>query len=183
MTAADGPWPTQPVRAVGAGGTVVRTEQDTVDTQVIPRVPATVRRLLAAYADTLDILDGLPMTPMVASRWHWWSRQRSPIRLPRISWMLRSLTLWHIDRVLSEAERAFRRRSAPTRLPAAARQRPPRSTTGPAARAPSGSTYANARRLRASAWHCLALRLVTLPLARPVQRSGPGFGVLTNTPG
>lgn len=112
MTAADGPWPTQSVRAVGAGGTVVRTEQDTVETQVIPRVPATVRRLLAAYADTLDILDGLPMIPMVASRWHWWSRQRSPIRLPRISWMLRSLTLWHIDRVLSEAERAFRRRSA-----------------------------------------------------------------------
>jgi hypothetical protein len=73
---------------------------------------ATVRRLLAAYTDTLDVLDGLPAMPAVATRWHWWSRPGAPIRLPRVSWMLRSLTLWHIDRVLSGAEKMFHRRSA-----------------------------------------------------------------------
>ena len=73
---------------------------------------ATVRRLLVAYADTLDVLDRLPAMPMVATGWHWWSRPGAPIRLPRVSWMLRSLTLWHIDRVLSGAERMFHRRSA-----------------------------------------------------------------------
>ncbi len=52
------------------------------------------------------------MIPMVATGWHWWSRQGAPIRLPRVSWMLRSLTLWHIDRVLSGAEGVFHRRSA-----------------------------------------------------------------------
>jgi hypothetical protein len=73
---------------------------------------ATVRRLLVAYADTLDVVDGLPAMPMVATGKHWWSRPGAPIRLPRVSWMLRSLTLWHIDRVLSGAERMFHRRSA-----------------------------------------------------------------------
>jgi hypothetical protein len=73
---------------------------------------ATVRRLLVAYADTLDVLDRLPAMPTVATGWYWWSRPGSPIRLPRVSWMLRSLTLWHIDRVLSGAEKMFRRRSA-----------------------------------------------------------------------
>ena len=72
---------------------------------------ATVRRLLAAYADTLDVVDRLPAMPMVATGRHW-SRPGAPIRLPRVSWMLRSLTLWHIDRVLSGAERMFHRRSA-----------------------------------------------------------------------
>ena len=73
---------------------------------------ATVRRLLVSYTDTLDVLDCLPAMPMVATGWHWWSRQGAPIRLPRVSWMLRSLTLWHIDRVLSGAEKMFHRRSA-----------------------------------------------------------------------
>ena len=50
--------------------------------------------------------------PTVATGWHWWSRPSAPIRLPRVSWMLRSLTLWHIDRVLSGAEKIFHRRSA-----------------------------------------------------------------------
>jgi hypothetical protein len=96
-----------------AGGPASAVEVDgTAVTEVTPAATATVRRLLAAYADTLDVLDGLPVTPMVATRRDWWSRPSSPIRLPRISWMLRSLMLWHIDRVLSGAERAFRRRSA-----------------------------------------------------------------------
>jgi len=73
---------------------------------------ATVRLLLLAYADTLDVVDGLPVTPMVATGWHWWSRPDAPIRLPRVRWMLRSLTLWHIERVLAGAERVFRRRTA-----------------------------------------------------------------------
>jgi hypothetical protein len=73
---------------------------------------ATVRLLLLAYADTLDVIDGLPVTPMVATGWHWWSRPDAPIRLPRVRWMLRSLTLWHIERVLGGAERVFRRRTA-----------------------------------------------------------------------
>ena len=73
---------------------------------------ATVRLLLLAYADTLDVIDGLPVTPMVATGWHWWSRPDAPIRLPRVRWMLRSLTLWHIERVLAGAERVFRRRTA-----------------------------------------------------------------------
>jgi hypothetical protein len=73
---------------------------------------ATVRRLLVAYTDTLDVLDCLPAMPTVATGWHWWSRPGAPIRLPRVSWMLRSLTLWHIDRVLSGAEKIFHRRSA-----------------------------------------------------------------------
>ena len=79
--------------------------------QGVPEATATVRRLLVAYADTLDVLDGLPAAPMVATGWHWWSRPSAPIRLPRVSWMLRSLTLWHIDRVLSGAEGVFHRRS------------------------------------------------------------------------
>ena len=49
---------------------------------------------------------------MVATGWHWWSRPDAPIRLPRVRWMLRSLTLWHIERVLAGAERVFRRRTA-----------------------------------------------------------------------
>ncbi len=91
---------------------VLQAAEGTVHLQVMPGITATVRRLLAAYASTLDVLDGLPATPMIATRWHWWSRPSAPIRLPRISWMLRSLTLWHIDRVLSGAEQVFRRRSA-----------------------------------------------------------------------
>jgi hypothetical protein len=82
------------------------------DAQAAPEATATVRRLLVAYVDTLDVVDSLPVTPMVATGWHWWSRLSAPIRLPRASWMLRSLTLWHIDRVLAGAERAFHRRSA-----------------------------------------------------------------------
>jgi hypothetical protein len=97
---------------VGTAQADTQTAEGTAVVQVKPGVTAAVRRLLAAYGNTLDVLDGLPMAPMVATRWHWWSRPDSPIRLPRISWMLRWLTLWHIDRVLSGAERAFRRRSA-----------------------------------------------------------------------
>jgi hypothetical protein len=73
---------------------------------------ATVRRLLVSYTDTLDVLDCLPAMPVVATGWHWWSRPGAPIRLPRVSWMLRSLTLWHIDHVLSGAEKMLHRRSA-----------------------------------------------------------------------
>jgi hypothetical protein len=72
----------------------------------------TVRLLLAAYADTLDVIDGLPAIPMVATGWHWRTRLSAPIRLPRGRWMLRSLMLWHIERVLAAAERVFHRRSA-----------------------------------------------------------------------
>lgn len=90
--------------AVPAGGTLAA--------QVMPGTTATVQRLLAAYANTLDVIDGLAMTAMAATRWRSWSRRHSLIRLPRIPWMLRSLMLWHIDRVLREAERAFRRRLA-----------------------------------------------------------------------
>lgn len=96
----------------GAPARAVVEADDTAVAEAAPVAAATVRRLLAAYADTLDAVDSLPVAPMVATRWHWWSRPTSPIRLPRISWMLRSLTLWHIDRVLSGAERALRRRSA-----------------------------------------------------------------------
>lgn len=80
--------------------------------QVATEARATVRRLLVAYADTLDVVDSLPLTPMVATGWHWWSKPGAPIRVPRVSWMLRSLMLWHIDRVLAGAERAFHRRAA-----------------------------------------------------------------------
>ena len=109
---ASGSGPRQSVHGAGPGRAVVQAAEGTLDTQVIAGATAAVRRLLAAYASTLDVLDGLPVTPMVATRWHWWSRPSAPIRLPRISWMLRSLTLWHIDRVLTGAERIFRRRSA-----------------------------------------------------------------------
>lgn len=109
---ASGSGPRQSVHGAGPGRAVVQAAEGTLDTQVIAGATAAVRRLLAAYASTLDVLDGLPVTPMVATRWHWWSRPIAPIRLPRISWMLRSLTLWHIDRVLTGAERIFRRRSA-----------------------------------------------------------------------
>jgi hypothetical protein len=109
---APGSGPRQSVHGAGPGGAVVQAAEGTLDTQVIAGATAAVRRLLAAYARTLDVLDGLPVTPMVATRWHWWSRPSAPIRLPRMSWMLRSLTLWHIDRVLTGAERIFRRRSA-----------------------------------------------------------------------
>ena len=80
--------------------------------KAVPDATATVRRLLVAYAHTLEIVDGLPLAPMVATGWYWRSRPSAPIRLPRVSWMLRSLMLWHIDRVLLGAEQAFRRRSA-----------------------------------------------------------------------
>jgi hypothetical protein len=85
---------------------------DPDDQLASPSPAATVRPLLVAYADTLHVLDGLPLVPMVATRWHWLSRPDAPIRLPRASWMLRSLTLWHIDRVLAGLEQALRRRSA-----------------------------------------------------------------------
>jgi hypothetical protein len=80
--------------------------------QPAPEAVATVRRLLCAYADTLAVIDSLPLVPMVATGWHWRSRTSVPIRLPRVSWMLRSLMLWHIDRVLAGAEQRFHQRSA-----------------------------------------------------------------------
>jgi hypothetical protein len=112
MISPDGPGPDESVRGVGRAQAVVQTAEGTAVAQEKQVLTATVQRLLTAYADTLDVLGGLPVIPMVATRWHWWSRPNSPIRLPRISWMLRSLTLWHIDRVLSRAEREFRRRLA-----------------------------------------------------------------------
>ena len=107
-----GPGPMESVHGADRGGTAVQAAEGTLAAPVMQGITASVRRLLAAYADTLDVVDGLAVTPMAATRWHWWSRQHSPIRLPRISWMLRSLMLWHVDGVLREAERAFRRRSA-----------------------------------------------------------------------
>jgi Putative Ig domain len=77
-----------------------------------PEAVAIVRRLLGAYADTLAVIDSLPVVPMVATGWHWRSRTSAPIRLPRVSWMLRSLMLWHIDRVLAGVEQRFHQRSA-----------------------------------------------------------------------
>lgn len=80
-----------------------------------PEAVVAIRRLLAAYAGMLDTIDALPAFPMVASRWRRRSRLGRPgalVQLPRFSWMLRSLTLWHIDRVLRGAEQALRRRSA-----------------------------------------------------------------------
>jgi hypothetical protein len=74
-----------------------------------PEASAVIRQLLFAYADTLEIVEGLPSAPLVSTGWHLGSR---PIRLPRVRWMLHSLTVWHIDRVLSGAERMFHRRSA-----------------------------------------------------------------------
>jgi hypothetical protein len=106
------PWPMESVHGADSGGAAVQAAEGILAAAITPGIATTVRRLLAAYADTLDVVDGLAVTPMAATRWHRWSRQHSLIRLPRISWMLRSLMLWHIDRVLREAERAFRRRSA-----------------------------------------------------------------------
>ncbi len=104
--------PGESVHSADPAEAVLQAAEGTVHVQAMPGIAATVRRLLAAYASTVDVLDGLPATPMVATRWHWRSRPSAPIRLPRISWMVRSLTLWHIDRVLTGAERIFRRRSA-----------------------------------------------------------------------
>jgi len=109
---APGSGPRDSVDGAGPGKAVGQAAEGILDVQVVAGATAAVRRLLAAYASTLDVLDDVPVTPMVATRWHWWSRPSAPIRLPRISWMLRSLTLWHIDRVLTGAERIFRRRSA-----------------------------------------------------------------------
>lgn len=85
---------------------------DPYDALALPPPAATIRPLLVAYANTLDVIDGLPVVPMVATGWHWLSRPNAPVRLPRVSWTLRSLTLWHMDRVLAGVERALRRRSA-----------------------------------------------------------------------
>jgi hypothetical protein len=75
-------------------------------------VAATARRLLVAYAETLDLVEHLPAAPMVSTGWRWWLRPNHPIRLPRVSWMLRPLLLWHIDRVLTGAARVLHRRAA-----------------------------------------------------------------------
>ncbi len=77
-----------------------------------PEVTAAARRLLVAYADTLDLVEQLPAAPMVSTGWRWWWRPSSPVRLPRASWMLRPLLLWHIDRVLTSAARLSHRRVA-----------------------------------------------------------------------
>jgi hypothetical protein len=95
----------------------IRFVGDISEAQALPApgTTATVRQLLKAYAGTLDAVDALPVIPMAASRWHWRpgpGRPGAPVRLPRVPWMLRSLTLWHIDRVLLAAEQALRRRSA-----------------------------------------------------------------------
>jgi hypothetical protein len=86
-----------------------------VDAQRAPPaldVSAAVRRLLTAYADTLAMLDRLPPVPAVAVAWRWRSLRSHPLRLPRSRLMVRSLSIRHMERVLAEAERALRRRTA-----------------------------------------------------------------------
>jgi hypothetical protein len=83
-----------------------------VSTHEVLEVGARARRLLVAYADTLDLVEQLPPAPMVSTGWCWWRRPDSPIRLPRVSWMLRPLLVWHIDRVLTAAAQLFHRRVA-----------------------------------------------------------------------
>jgi hypothetical protein len=82
-----------------------------VEAQPVSGIAATIRRLLVAYNDTLGVIEDLPAAPLVATNWRS-SRSGVPVRLPRPSWMLDSLTLWHIDRVLAAVERALHRRVA-----------------------------------------------------------------------
>jgi hypothetical protein len=77
-----------------------------------PEVTVTARRLLVAYADSLDLVERLPAAPMVSTGWRWWLRPNRPIRLPRATWMLKPMLVWHIDRVLTGAARVFHRRVA-----------------------------------------------------------------------
>ncbi len=74
MITSGGHRPGESVHGGDPAEAVLQAAEGTVHAQVMPGITATVRRLLAAYASTLDVLDGLPATPMIATRWHWWSR-------------------------------------------------------------------------------------------------------------
>lgn len=91
---------------------VVPLQASERDANQLAEVSARARRLLVAYADTLDLVEQLPAAPMVSTGWRWWGRGSRPIRLPRLSWMVRPLLVWHVDRVLTGAARVFHRRVA-----------------------------------------------------------------------
>lgn len=75
-------------------------------------------RLLAAYGETLDIIERLPPAPMVAVGWRPIPPLRRRLRLPRPRWMLRAFAVRHIDRVLAELERRYSRQAALAERPA-----------------------------------------------------------------
>jgi hypothetical protein len=83
-----------------------------VSASVQPATGLQVRRLLAAYSDTLDTVDRLRWAPLVAVWWSYRSPRRTPLRLPRPAFMLRSVTVRHMERVLGPLEGRLRRRVA-----------------------------------------------------------------------
>ena len=69
-------------------------------------------RLLVAYAETLELVDRLGPAPLVAVGRRRIPPLRAPIRLPRPRWMLRALMVRHVEGVLSDLERRYRRAAA-----------------------------------------------------------------------
>jgi len=70
------------------------------------------QRLLAAYAETLDLIDRLGPAPTVATGRRKIAPIIRPIGLPRPRWMLRTLTVRHITGVLASLERRYHREAA-----------------------------------------------------------------------
>ena len=86
-------------------------EPEIEDTSLEPAERCT-SRLLVAYAETLELVERLGPAPLVAV-----GRRRIPplrgrIRLPRPRWMLRALMVRHVDGVLADLERRYRRAEA-----------------------------------------------------------------------
>lgn len=77
-----------------------------------------IRRLLAAYATTLDLVDRVGPAPLVAVGRRWIAPMTGPLLLPRPAFMLRALTVRHMDAVLAALERRCRRRAALVSPPA-----------------------------------------------------------------
>src|SRR5687767_12701338 len=71
-----------------------------------------IPRLLAAYAATLDLVDRVGPAPLVAIGRRWIAPMTGPLLLPRPAFMLRALTVRHMDAVLAGLERRCRRRAA-----------------------------------------------------------------------
>ncbi len=71
-----------------------------------------IPRLLTAYAATLDLVDRVGPVPLVAVGRRWIAPMTGPLRLPRPAFMLRALTVRHMDAVLAGLERRGRRRAA-----------------------------------------------------------------------
>jgi hypothetical protein len=85
------------------------------DARITPRrseVGTSVRRLLAAYAETLEVVERLPPIVREAVGWRWRSPGHVRLRLPRLSPTAYSQTVRHVDRVLMAAERSLLRRTA-----------------------------------------------------------------------